>query len=134
MILFTNFTDTIYKLLLSYTRGQMSLKYKYDEACQYYYGEAIRQSYKKSLELFLSLKDEYELHANENEDNYYYAGCLFNKLGLIYLHGLDVQINYTKAEQYFKKGIDNYNNCECKYNVGVLYEKKGYESKVYYYY
>lgn len=109
----------------------MGLKHKYDEACQYYYGEGIRQSYKKAMELFLSLKDEYELHGSENEDNYYYAGCLFNKLGLIYLYGLDVQINYTKAEQYFKKGIDNYNNCECKYNLGVLYEKKGNESTVY---
>lgn len=114
----------------------MSLKHKYDEACQYYYGEGIMQSYKKALKLFESLQDEYKIHANENEENYYYAGCLYNKLGSIYLHGLDVRINYTKAEEYFKKGIDNYNSCECKYNMGVLYEKKGYEAKVriFYYY
>lgn len=68
-----------------------------------------------------------EYSSSRDDEEMFYLGCAYNKLGLIYMKGNGVSINLQKSESYFQKAID-YSN-ECNLNLGILYENKGYVYK-----
>lgn len=92
-------------------------------ADMYYYGDGVERDYKKAQE---------NLEKSVIKKEFVYDSRY--RLGMMYLEGKSKEIDYSKADQYFREILDeNYDDAYYKLAyVLEKYEKEGKEAKQYY--